>query len=300
MGAERARRTGPAPWIRSPARVRALVRAWKRGGDKVAFVPTMGALHAGHLSLLRRAGRSADRVVASVFVNPLQFGPREDYKAYPRSRARDRALLAAGAADVVFAPEAAAFYPEGHVTRVSVGGVGETLEGEARPGHFAGVATVVTKLLNVVEPDVLWLGQKDAQQVAVLARMIEDLDLPVAVRVAPTVRERDGLAMSSRNARLAPAERAQAPALFAALQAGARVLVAAGTAWPRRIERAERAMARGLGSAPLARVDYARVVDPATFRRPGPGAARALLVVAARFPSARLIDNLPVRVKGAR
>jgi pantoate--beta-alanine ligase len=272
----------------SPRAVRARIRAWRARGETVAFVPTMGALHEGHLELARRAKRSADRVVASVFVNPLQFNDARDLKAYPRDLAGDRAMLAHEGVELVFAPRAAAFYPQGHATRVTVGGLDQVLEGAHRPGHFTGVATVVTKLLNVVEPDQLWLGQKDAQQVAELSRMVADLDFAVTVRVAPTVRARDGLALSSRNARLTPAERAQAPALYRALLAGARHKSAGA---------AERAMRRELAQARLARVDYATLVDPSTFLKPAPGAKRGLLVIAARFPSARLIDNLPCDLK---
>jgi len=271
----------------SPAVTRARVRAWRARGETVAFVPTMGALHEGHLALARRAKRSADRVVASVFVNPLQFNDARDLKAYPRDLTGDRAMLAREGVDFVFAPRAAAFYPKGHATRVTVGGLDRVLEGAHRPGHFTGVATVVAKLLNVVEPDQLWLGQKDAQQVAVLTRLVADLDFAVTVRVAPTVRARDGLALSSRNARLTPAERAQAPALYRALKAGARHKSASA---------AERAMRRELARAKLAKVDYAALVDPRTFERPRGKVRKGLLVVAARFPSARLIDNLKVNL----
>lgn len=287
-------RRAPAAFFKAPRPVRARVRAWRARGEEVAFVPTMGALHDGHLALIARARRAADRVVVSVFVNPLQFDRAEDLRRYPRDPARDRRLLAKARVDLVFAPTSAAFYPTGHATRVVVGGLDAVLEGRHRKGHFTGVATVVTKLLHVVEPDQLWLGQKDAQQVAVLSRMIEDLDLPMRVRVGPTVRERDGLAMSSRNARLTMAERAQAPALYAALRAGAQGIARARSRRP--AAAAERAMRGALARAPLARVDYATLVDPSTFDAPGPGTRRGLLVVAARFPSARLIDNLPVRL----
>jgi len=289
------------PWITSPTRLRERVRAWRARGERIAFVPTMGYLHDGHVSLVERAARSAERVVVSVFVNPLQFEARADLALYPRDLARDRRLLAQARVDAVFAPRAAAFYAPGHVTRVTVAGAGERFEGAYRPGHFTGVATVVTKLLNVVEPDQLWLGQKDAQQVAVLRRMVQDLDFAVAVRVGPTVREADGLAMSSRNARLTARERAQAPMLYAALRAGRESLAARGAGpLARRALAAERAMRAALARAPLARLDYARLVDPATFDAPAPGARAGLLVVAARFPSARLIDNLKVPLGAAR
>ena len=277
------------------------MRAWRARGERIAFVPTMGYLHDGHLSLVERAARSAKRVVVSVFVNPLQFEARADLASYPRDLAGDRRLLGQARVDAVFAPSAAAFYRPANVTRVAVTGIGERLEGAYRPGHFTGVATVVTKLLHVVEPDQLWLGQKDAQQVALLTRMVEDLDLAVDVRVGPTVREADGLAMSSRNARLTVRERAQAPLLFAALQAGRASLLARGAGpLARRVLAAERAMRAVIARAPLARLDYARLVDAKTFDAPGPGTRAGLLVVAARFPSARLIDNLKVSLGPAR
>jgi len=279
-------------WTAAPGAARARVRSYRARGERVAFVPTMGALHEGHLSLVARARRNADRVVASIFVNPLQFNDPKDLRKYPRNLARDRALLGRAGVDLVFAPRA--FYRKGHATQVVVSGLDRVLEGAHRPGHFTGVATVVAKLLHVIEPDQLWLGQKDAQQVAVIARMIADLDFPVRVRVAPTVRAKDGLALSSRNARLSESERAQAPALYRALRAGAQRLKRTHKA-----AAAERAMRGVLAEAKLLRVDYAALVDPATFTQPGRGARRGLLVVAARFPSARLIDNLPVRLGGA-
>ena len=288
------------PTVSSVEGVRRAVRAWRRKGERVAFVPTMGFLHDGHLSLVRRAALHADRVVVSVFVNPLQFGPREDFTAYPRDWSRDRALLAASATDLIFTPRPSGYVGEDHATKVRVDGVARPLEGRERPGHFTGVATVVAKLLNAVEPDDLWLGQKDAQQVAVVSRMMEDLDFPATLHVGPTVRERDGLAMSSRNVRLSPRERAQAPLLYEALQAGRDALLAAKGATPvARAHAAERAMARVLRRATLGKVDYAAAVVPRTFEPPGRAAVdRLLLLTAVRFPSARLIDNLPVRLGG--
>lgn len=289
-----ARRVRPL-WTSVPHRVRARVRGWRARGETVAFVPTMGALHTGHLALIARARRAADRVVVSVFVNPLQFDDPKDLRSYPRDLRGDRQRLTGAHVDLVFAPRAEAFYAPGHATRVMVEGLDRVLEGAHRKGHFTGVATVVTKLLHVALPDQMWLGQKDAQQVAVLARMVKDLDFAVTVRVGATVREKDGLAMSSRNVRLTAAERAQAPLLYEALRAGAR-----GLAQRERARAAERAMRRVLAGAKLARVDYATLVDPRTFEAPARDARRGLLVVAARFPSARLIDNLPVRLGGAR
>ncbi len=300
--ATRTRAARSVPTVSSVSGVRRAVRAWRRRGERVAFVPTMGFLHEGHLSLVRRAARGADRVVVSVFVNPLQFGPREDFAAYPRDWRRDRALLAASSTDLIFTPRPRGYVGDDHVTRIEVDGVARPLEGRARPGHFAGVATVVAKLLHAVEPDELWLGQKDAQQVAVVGRMIEDLDFPTRLRVGATVRERDGLALSSRNVRLSPAERAQAPLLHRALRAGRAALLAPGRGrLAGRVRAAERAMARALAGARLGRVDYAAVVDARSFEPPvaGRGSRRLLLLVAVRFPSARLIDNLAVTIPGA-
>jgi pantoate--beta-alanine ligase len=297
----RNRRNRDVPTVSSVEGVRRAVRAWRREGERVAFVPTMGFLHDGHLSLVRRAARVADRVVVSVFVNPLQFGPREDFSAYPRDWARDKALLAASATDLIFTPRPSGYVGEDHATQVRVNGVARPLEGRERPGHFTGVATVVAKLLNAVEPDDLWLGQKDAQQVAVVSRMMEDLDFPARLHVGPTVRERDGLAMSSRNVRLSRAERAQAPLLYRALTAGRAALLGTRKATTAaRARAAERAMARVLQGATLGKVDYAAAVDPRTFEPPAGRATadRLLLLAAVRFPSARLIDNLPVRLGG--
>jgi len=298
-----AARAKRVPSVASVRAVRRIVAGWRARGERIAFVPTMGYLHEGHLSLVRRAARLADRVVVSVFVNPLQFGPREDFAAYPRDWARDRQLLSEVATDLIFTPQSRLYVAPDHATRVHVGGVARPLEGRERPGHFVGVATVVAKLLHSVSPDDLWLGQKDAQQVAVVARMLSDLDWPVCLRVGPTVREPDGLAMSSRNVRLSPAERAQAPLLYRALRAGRAALRGGGRGTPAsRLRAAERAMARILSGARLGRVDYAAAIDPRTFESPLAAASsrRLLLLVAVRFPSARLIDNLPVTLGTTR
>ena len=273
----------------SAARVRDVVGAWKRAGLRVAFVPTMGAIHEGHLSLVRRARAGADRVVASVFVNPLQFGPREDYARYPRPVRRDRALLAGAGVDLLWEPRPADVYPAGHVTRVRVADLSDVLEGASRPGHFDGVATVVLLLLEVIAPHVLWLGQKDAQQACIVERMVRDLHLPVRVRRGPTVREADGLALSSRNAYLSPAQRAQAVALSRGL-AAARARLAAGERSAARVARAVRAVWH---RHPLVREDYVAVVDAQTLEpvKDVRAGRRLLVAVAARVGPARLIDN---------
>lgn len=246
------------------------------------MVPTMGALHAGHMSLVEAARQENDVVVVSVFVNPIQFGPGEDFTRYPRDFARDERMLAEAEVDAIYRPSADSMYPPGASTRVRVGAVAEPLEGDSRPGHFEGVATVVTKLFGAVAPDRAYFGQKDAQQVAVVKRLAADLDLGVEVRVGPTVREPDGLALSSRNAYLSPDERKAAVALSAALRRAAEAW-AAGEREPSRL-RAH--MAELLAGEPLVRLDYAEIVDPATFRPPG-----RLAVVAAFVGKTRLIDN---------
>jgi pantoate--beta-alanine ligase len=259
----------------------------------LGFVPTMGALHAGHLSLVAEARRSCATVAASVFVNPTQFGPSEDFAAYPRDEVRDFELLAAAGADVVFAPAAAELYPAGFSTEVHVADVTARFEGAQRPDHFGGVALVVTKLLNIVRPDVAVFGQKDAQQLAVVRRLARDLDVPVTIVGAPTVREPDGLAMSSRNAYLSPEERAVAPSLYRALCAGAEAARRPG-AQPHDVVAAAEALLATDTDGPCFVVDYLAVVDAGTFAPVaglGPG---ALLVAAARLGKTRLLDNLQV------
>jgi pantoate--beta-alanine ligase len=273
--------------VRTVAAVRRVVAGWRRTGLGVAFVPTMGAIHAGHLSLMARARRGSDRVVASIFVNPLQFGPHEDYRRYPRPLSRDKALLSAAGVDLLWLPEAAELYPDGHRTRVRVMGLGDVLEGASRPGHFEGVTTVVMKLLSVVRPDVLWLGQKDAQQARVIEQMVRDLDLEVALRRGPTVREPDGLARSSRNAYLAREERRQAVALSRALTEARRRLMAG----ERGAARLVAAIRRVWRDYPLVSEDYVAVVDADTLQPVSRVRGRVLVAVAARVGAARLIDN---------
>ena len=271
------------------ARTIAEVRRWRAGGNgDVGLVPTMGYLHDGHLALVRRARGDNARVAASLFVNPTQFGPQEDLDRYPRAFERDRERLQEEGCALLFAPAVEEMYPAGATTRVDVGAVAEPLEGERRPGHFRGVATVVLKLLDIVQPARAYFGEKDAQQLAVIRRMVADLDVPVAVVGCPIVREADGLAMSSRNSYLDPAQRAAAPVLHRALQA-ARAALAGGE----RSGDALRALMRGLiEREPQARVDYASVADPATFQELDAVAGPALALLAVRFGATRLIDNL--------
>lgn len=260
----------------------AVERAQMNGS--VGFVPTMGALHEGHLSLVKAARRDCDAVVVSIFVNPLQFGPAEDLDSYPRDGSADAALLADAEADLLFLPSVDEMYPPGRTTTVSVGPIGEVLEGADRPGHFDGVATVVAKLFNLVDPTIAYFGQKDAQQVAVIRQMVRDLSFDIELSICPTVRGSDGLALSSRNAYLSSDERARASAVYRAMVAGEQTLREEG------FDAAEKKMWDLLVAERL-KPSYASVVDPVTFGTPradGP----VLLVVAARLGSTRLIDNL--------
>jgi pantoate--beta-alanine ligase len=273
--------------VRTRAEMRS-VRAELR--EPVGFVPTMGALHDGHASLVRRARDECGAVVASIFVNPTQFGPNEDFTRYPRTEETDLLLLESLGVDVVFVPPVDQVYPAGASTSVDVGELATRLEGAARPGHFTGVATVVTILFSLTQPARAYFGQKDGQQSVVIRRFTRDLGLPVEVVVCPTVREPDGLAMSSRNRYLTPDEREQAPALNRALQAAA----TAAAEGERSADRLRELMSAELRTAPLGTPDYVSLADAdsleelATFDRP------ALASLAVRFPSARLIDCLPI------
>jgi pantoate--beta-alanine ligase len=264
------------------------VAAWRKAGDTIALVPTMGALHTGHLSLVSLAKKRADRTVVSLFVNPLQFGPREDFKSYPRDLARDKAVLQEAGADLLYAPDASEMYPAGFSTKVIVGDLTEGLCGANRPGHFDGVATVVGKLLLQCAPDIAVFGEKDYQQLLVVKRLVRDLDIPVEIVGAPIVREDDGLALSSRNAYLSPEERKVAPLLSQVVHSIARDLEAG----------------RGCDDAVLAarfkleaegfRVDYVAVRDPETLQPLFGPVKRARVLAAAYLGKTRLIDNVPV------
>ena len=261
----------------------------------IGLVPTMGALHDGHLALLARARERNATVVMSLFVNPTQFAAGEDLASYPRDEARDLALAAAAGVDLVFAPSAAEMYPAGHATRIVVSGLSETLEGAVRgPAHFEGVATVVAKLLNVVAPQVAYFGQKDAQQALVIERMARDLDIPTAIEVVATVREPDGLALSSRNAYLDASQRAQAVGLWRALRAAA----AAVDAGERSADAVEAAARDELRRHELD-AEYVAVADPQTLARRERVDGPTLVAIAARVGPARLIDNLIVSPDGA-
>ncbi|SFW32537.1 pantoate--beta-alanine ligase [Luteibacter sp. UNCMF366Tsu5.1] len=275
--------------VTDAAALRAAIRGWRTAGQTVGFVPTMGNLHAGHHSLLKLARARADRVVASVFVNPTQFGPGEDFERYPRTLAQDQAGLAEAGCDILFAPDVSTMYPFGAAASVSihVPVITETLEGAHRPGHFDGVATVVAKLFSLVQPDLAVFGQKDFQQLKVIERMVRDLSLPVKVMSAPTLRDEDGLAMSSRNQYLSTAERARAPQIHATL-VQMRELFRQGHAW-QALEQAARARLERAGFVP----DYVAIRRADDLAEPGEEDREGLIaLVAARLGGTRLIDNL--------
>ena len=274
--------------VETIAAVRERRRALGAAGGEVGVVLTMGALHEGHLALARAARAENSHLIATVFVNPLQFGPREDLARYPRPFERDAALLAGAGVDLLFHPGVEELYPPGFATTIEVGGPTAPLEGATRPGHFRGVATVVAKFFNILQPGRAYFGQKDAQQVATLRRLVADLNLPVDLRVVPTVREPDGLAMSSRNAYLGSAERAAAPTLYRALRA-TRERWAAGE---READALRRVARETVTAEPLLTLEYVDVVDPATFASLDQAGSGALVVLAARCGPARLIDNI--------
>ncbi len=273
-----------------PAR-RAVAEA-RRRGLSVGLVPTMGALHEGHASLIRAARRETGFVVVSIFVNPTQFGPTEDLSRYPRPLAQDLDLCGREGADLVFHPSPATLYPSDFSTWVEVTGLQDVLEGAARPGHFRGVATVVLKLFNIVQPDRAFFGQKDGQQAQIIQRMVADLDVPVEVRVCPTIRAPDGLALSSRNAHLSAEERRHATCLFSALELG-RTPIARGERDPEPVRLAMEGRIRG---TPGAWLDYAAVVAADTLRPLDRLSGRVMLAVAVRMGTTRLIDNVVVEV----
>jgi pantoate--beta-alanine ligase len=280
--------------IHSVPETQAACRAARREGKRVAFVPTMGALHEGHLSLVKAARAQSDFVVVSIFVNPLQFGPTEDFTKYPRMLADDCAKLAAENVDLVFAPTKDDMYPANASTVVEVQGLSERLDGRSRPGHFKGVATVVTKLFEIVRPELAFFGQKDAAQVAILRKMVADLDMDIQIVVEPTMRERDGLAMSSRNAYLNPEQRKQALILHRALM---RVQTAVDTG------EVDSSKLAAIGKEVMAeergvKLDYFEIVHPDTLEPVSSVSKGALIAVAAWVGATRLIDNLVVHGAG--
>jgi pantoate--beta-alanine ligase len=267
------------------------VRQWRKSGERIAFVPTMGNLHPGHISLIEAARRGAQRFVASTFVNPMQFGPNEDFAHYPRTADKDAQMLSNAGCDLMFMPDAAEIYPDGpeRATRVDVPELSRMLCGQFRPGHFEGVATVVAKLFNIVEPDIAVFGEKDYQQLTVIRRMVADLCFPIEIVPAPTVREPDGLAMSSRNQYLTAEERKIAPRLHAALGAAVTRLTAADGDFAA-IERAGTFELESAGFEP----EYFSIREARDLRAPQPGSHDLVVLAAARLGKARLIDNLKV------
>jgi pantoate--beta-alanine ligase len=276
----------------SERELRHAVAKWRADGERIGFVPTMGALHAGHLSLVELAARHASRVVASVFVNPTQFAPGEDFERYPRDPEGDARRLEEAGCDLLFLPAVETVYPPGASTRVVVDGPSRGFEADFRPGHFEGVATVVTALLCLVRPDVAVFGEKDAQQLAVVRALVRDLHLGVEVLSGPTVREQDGLAMSSRNAYLSPAERRAAPVLQRAL-AAARAAIDAGE---RSAERVVEGIRAEIAAEPSVELEYAAVVGADDFRPRAEITGEIVVPVAARLGATRLLDNFRFRV----
>jgi pantoate--beta-alanine ligase len=271
--------------------LRAVLRQWRQAGESVAFVPTMGNLHAGHLDLAGRAQVLADRTVVSIFVNPLQFGPREDYAAYPRTLERDRVQLQTAGVDLLFAPSVQVIYPRGQqdATRVHIPQLSDILCGAFRPGHFDGVATVVAKLFNLVQPDFAVFGKKDYQQWRLLERMVSDLAIPVSIVGAPTVREQDGLAMSSRNQYLSSAERKQAPALYNCLS-GIRDGLLGGDRDFGRLETQAMRQLESLGFKP----QYVEIRNARNLAPPDTHSREYVVLAAAYLGQTRLIDNLEI------
>ncbi len=278
--------------IRSIESIRRAVTKARSAGQRVGFVPTMGALHEGHLSLLRRCRKENDLVVLSIFVNPAQFGPAEDLARYPREQKKDKKLAKKEKVDIIFCPSIKTIYPKGYLTYIDVGKITEPLCGRFRPGHFRGVATVVGKLLNIVAPDVAYLGQKDAQQVVVVRQMVRDLNFPVAVRVCPTVRDPDGLALSSRNSYLSPVQRKEATVIYCSLKE-AKALAHQG-------ERRAGALLRGIRSRILSEssgiLEYVECVHAGTLAPLRGVEGKVMIAVAVRFGRTRLIDNIVFEV----
>lgn len=276
--------------VRDVEGLRQRVRSWRRSGLSVALVPTMGALHRGHVYLMERAATMADRVIATIFVNPTQFGPKEDFGAYPRQEAHDFEMLESAGVHVLFAPTVDVMYPAGFATSVRVSGLTEVLCGPIRPGHFEGVATVVTKLLLQALPDIALFGEKDYQQLAVINRFVADLNIPVEIIGVPTVREADGLAMSSRNAYLTETERAIAPVLYAAISKAATAIAAGADPAQSTAQAKAEILASGFRS-----VDYIDARNAGTLDLLGAGVSQGRVFAAAHLGRARLIDNVEIK-----
>ena len=275
--------------VRDVESLRRRIQAWRREGQSIALVPTMGALHAGHIADMKIALNMADRVVATIFVNPKQFGPSEDFQTYPRREVEDFEMLKAAGVHLLFAPDVVAMYPEGHTTTLRVGALGDILEGAHRPGHFDGMATVVVKLLLQTLPDIALFGEKDYQQLAIIRRFVADLNIPVEIIDVPTVREADGLALSSRNAYLTADERARAPALYKTITAAA-AEIAGGADIAQALDKARaKILEAGFGKIDYVEARHAQTLAPLTNAK-----APGRILAAAQLGRARLIDNTAI------
>ncbi len=277
-----------ADWVADKKEIFARVLEAKRAGKRVGLVPTMGNLHDGHASLCRQAAAETEFVVATIFVNPIQFGPGEDFAAYPRTPEADRELCAEAGVDLIFAPSVETMYPAGSCTRVQVIETEKPLCGQNRPGHFVGVATVLTKLFHLIPADIAYFGLKDYQQCLVIEKMVEDLDFPLQIRKCPIVRETDGLAMSSRNRYLSPEERSQASVLKRSLDRAAAELAHG----ERRADQLRQVILNTIASAPLGKVDYVEILDAQTLQAIELVDRPAVAALAVRFGRARLLDNM--------
>ena len=276
--------------VRTVAEIKEIVNECRKGGKTIGLVPTMGYFHEGHLSLMREAGKNSDIQIVSIFVNPSQFGPGEDYKRYPRDLERDEKLAEAEGVDFLFVPEVPEMYPPGYSTFVEVDGLSDGMCGRSRPGHFRGVATVVTKLFNLIRPDVAYFGQKDAQQAVIIKRMVADLNMDTEIKVLPVVREKDGLAMSSRNEYLSSEERKSATVLYRALLKGRDEIIAG----EKSVSEIKKKVSEIIESEKPARIDYVAIVDPETLNEKLTVDGPALIAVAVWIGKTRLIDNIVV------
>jgi pantoate--beta-alanine ligase len=277
--------------IKSIKKLTELLRKYKREGKTVGFVPTMGYFHEGHISLMKASKRECDITVLSIFVNPIQFGPKEDLKKYPRNLKRDFKMARSVGVDIVFYPSVRDMYPSHYLTCVGVEKLGDVLCGAFRPGHFRGVTTVVSKLFNIIQPDIAYFGQKDAQQAIIIKKMVEDLNMPLKVKVMPVVREKDKLAMSSRNVYLSPSERKDAGVLFFSLQQCVD-MIKSGV---RESSIIRRGIKRIIGRKKSARIEYVEIVNPVTLEPLKRVEKEALIAIAVRIGKTRLIDNIKVR-----
>ena len=279
--------------IESISRMSIFVKMIRKEGKSIGFVPTMGYLHEGHLSLVRAAKKHTDVVVMSIFVNPIQFGPSEDFEKYPKDLKRDEELARDAGVDVVFYPSLKDMYPENYATYVTVKALTKNLCGQSRPDHFSGVATVVTKLFNIVRPDVAYFGQKDMQQALMIRKMVKDMNMDIDVKIMPVIREKDGLAMSSRNKYLSEAERKDAGALFQSLKT-AETLIKGGEKDAKKITRS---IEETIMSKPTARIDYAAIVDTKELKDVKTVSGEIMIALAVFFGNTRLIDNVVINVK---